>query len=25
MIDEMGVTYAQGFYLGEPLPDLIKS
>lgn len=24
-IGQMGVTYAQGFYLGEPLPYLIKS
>lgn len=23
-IESMGVSYAQGFYLGEPLPDLIK-
>ena len=23
-IQKMGVTYAQGFYLGEPLPDLIQ-
>ena len=23
-LEQMGVTYAQGFYLGEPLPHLIK-
>jgi len=23
-VKEMGVTYLQGFYLGEPLPDLLK-
>jgi len=24
-VTKMGVVYAQGFYLGEPLPDLIKN
>ncbi len=24
-VKKMGVTYVQGFYLGKPLPDLIKS
>jgi len=23
-VKDMGVVYAQGFHLGEPLPDLIK-
>ncbi len=25
IVELMGVDYAQGFYLGEPLPDLLKS
>ncbi len=24
LVEKMGVTYAQGFHLGEPLPDLLK-